>query len=115
MEYSNFQREDFSEWNIQEETLQGTLEAIFFNNFFFFFFSNYPEGLWDCSLAAFQQCLFEVEHWPFTGNVREISSGVAKWKVEYVFLKTRKVSENTLGHVVRENRLEKAVKFILWV
>ena len=45
MEYSNFQREDFSEWNIQEETLQGTLEAIFFNNFFFFFFSNYPEGL----------------------------------------------------------------------
>ena len=38
MEYSNFQREDFSEWNIQEETLQGTLEAIFFNNFFFFFF-----------------------------------------------------------------------------
>ena len=35
--------------------------------------------------------------------------------MEYVFLKTRKVSENTLGHVVRENRLEKAVNLILWI
>ena len=44
-------------------------------------------------------------HWPLMGSVRKVSSGVAKWKVEQVFLKIWKVSENTLGHVVWENRL----------
>ena len=71
----------------------------------FFFFFDYSEGLWDCSLPPFQHCFFEVTHWPLMGSVRKVISGVAKWKVEQVFLKILKVSENTLGHVVWENRL----------
>ena len=100
---SGHRMEGFSEWMFRESHSREHWRLSSSITFFFFF--DYSEGLWDCSLPPFQHCFFEVTHWPLMGSVRKVISGVAKWKVEQVFLKILKVSENTLGHVVWENRL----------